>query len=103
MSEELTTLHRPVGRKELELIRAGGFRGFPPRLPAQPFFYPVLKAPRIGHPHSSFQIELRGGDAADQVLLLRFTFCADGEGVENSQRQCVLDGFILTVAQRALA
>lgn len=42
MSEELTTLYRPVGRKELELIRAGGFRGFPPRLPTQPFFYPVL-------------------------------------------------------------
>jgi hypothetical protein len=38
----LMTLYRPVGRKELDLIRASGFRGFPPRLPAQPFFYPVL-------------------------------------------------------------
>jgi len=38
----LTTLYRPVGRKELELIRASGFREFPPRLPGQPFFYPVL-------------------------------------------------------------
>jgi hypothetical protein len=35
-------LYRPVGRKELELIRASGFRTFPPRLPSQPFFYPVL-------------------------------------------------------------
>jgi hypothetical protein len=26
----------------LELIRASGFRAFPPRLPTQPFFYPVL-------------------------------------------------------------
>jgi hypothetical protein len=26
---------------ELDLIRASGFREFPPRLPAQPFFYPV--------------------------------------------------------------
>jgi hypothetical protein len=26
----------------LELIRASGFRAFPPRLPSQPFFYPVL-------------------------------------------------------------
>jgi hypothetical protein len=26
----------------LELIRSSGFRAFPPRLPAQPFFYPVL-------------------------------------------------------------
>ena len=42
MSEPLTTLYRPVGQKELELIRASGFRAFPPRLPYQPFFYPVL-------------------------------------------------------------
>ena|GEM_PF-5137857 len=33
---------RPVGRKELALVRASGFRAFPPRLPGQPFFYPVL-------------------------------------------------------------
>jgi len=36
------TLFRPVGRKELDLIRETGFRLFPPRLPAQPYFYPVL-------------------------------------------------------------
>jgi hypothetical protein len=38
----LTTLYRPVGRKELDLIRATNFRHFPPRLAGQPFFYPVL-------------------------------------------------------------
>lgn len=42
MSSSLTTLYPPVGRKELELIRATVFRAFPPRLPHQPFFYPVL-------------------------------------------------------------
>jgi hypothetical protein len=42
MAEPLTTLYRPVGRKELELIRASGFRAFPSRLPGQPYFYPVL-------------------------------------------------------------
>jgi hypothetical protein len=36
------TLFRPVGPKELELIRASGNRAFPPRLPGQPIFYPVL-------------------------------------------------------------
>ncbi|MGE0430684.1 MAG: hypothetical protein AB7K09_05080 [Planctomycetota bacterium] len=36
------TLWRPVGRAELELIRASGWREFPPRLPHQPIFYPVL-------------------------------------------------------------
>jgi hypothetical protein len=38
----LTTLYRPVGKKELELIRASQFRSFPMRFPEQPFFYPVL-------------------------------------------------------------
>lgn len=37
-----TTLYRPVGPKELTLIEASGFRAFPPRLPDQPIFYPVL-------------------------------------------------------------
>src|SRR5438876_11188013 len=37
-----TTLYRPVGPKELALIAASGFREFPPRLPEQPIFYPVL-------------------------------------------------------------
>ena len=37
-----TTLYRPVGPAELELIAASGWTAFPPRLPEQPFFYPVL-------------------------------------------------------------
>ncbi len=40
--QETTTLYRPVGPRELELIEASGFRAFPPRLPEQPIFYPVL-------------------------------------------------------------
>jgi len=39
---DTVTLFRPVGPKELELIRARGNRAFPPRLPEQPIFYPVL-------------------------------------------------------------
>ena len=39
---ETTVLFRPVGEKELELIRESGFKVFPPRLPEQPIFYPVL-------------------------------------------------------------
>ena len=38
---ETVTLWRPVGPKELELIRQAGMRAFPPRLPEQPIFYPV--------------------------------------------------------------
>jgi hypothetical protein len=39
---ETLTLYRPVGPKELELIESSGWREFPPRLPEQPIFYPVL-------------------------------------------------------------
>ena len=39
---DTVTLWRPVGPKELELIRQSGMRAFPPRLPDQPIFYPVL-------------------------------------------------------------
>ena len=42
MNVETTILYRPVGPKELDLIRASGYRAFPPRLPQQPVFYPVL-------------------------------------------------------------
>jgi len=37
-----TTLYRPVGEHELEKIRQMDWLGFPPRLPEQPIFYPVL-------------------------------------------------------------
>jgi len=38
----LTTLYRPGGQAEMDHIRASRFREFPPRLPGQPIFYPVL-------------------------------------------------------------
>ena len=39
---DVVTLYRPVGAEELKLIEQSGYRGFPPRLPEQPIFYPVL-------------------------------------------------------------
>jgi hypothetical protein len=39
---ETVTLWRPVGPKELALIEQADMRAFPPRLPEQPIFYPVL-------------------------------------------------------------
>ena len=42
MDSDTVTLWRPVGPKELKLIEDGGMRAFPPRLPEQPIFYPVL-------------------------------------------------------------
>jgi len=40
--EDTLTLWRPVGPKELALIQQTEMRAFPPRLPDQPIFYPVL-------------------------------------------------------------
>lgn len=42
MQSDTITLYRLVGQQELDLIRQAEFRKFPPRLPAQPIFYPVL-------------------------------------------------------------
>lgn len=41
-----TELWRPTGPEELELVRASGWREWPPRLPDQPIFHPV----RAGRP-----------------------------------------------------
>jgi hypothetical protein len=41
MSDDTTTLWRPVGPVELRLIEEAGMTAFPPRLPEQPIFYPV--------------------------------------------------------------
>lgn len=39
---ETTLLWRPTGPEELDLVRRSGWRAWPPRLPEQPIFYPVL-------------------------------------------------------------
>ena len=39
---KLVTLYRPVGQKELDLVKESGNKQFPPRLEWQPIFYPVM-------------------------------------------------------------
>ncbi len=39
---KLTTLYRPVGQTELDLINESSNKKFPPRLEWQPIFYPVM-------------------------------------------------------------
>lgn len=41
MQKPTITLYRPTGPAELELVKATGFKRWPPRLPEQPIFYPV--------------------------------------------------------------
>jgi len=62
--EDSVTLYRPVGSKELDLVRRSGFRRFPPRLPEQPIFYPVLSeeyASKIARDWNAKQTEDRRG------------------------------------------
>ncbi len=50
--DETIILYRPTGKNEFALIEASGFTAFPPRLPEQPIFYPVLNeeyATQIAH------------------------------------------------------
>jgi hypothetical protein len=42
LQANLVILYRPVGHQELLLIQERKHLEFPPRLPEQPFFYPVL-------------------------------------------------------------
>lgn len=39
---ETVRLWRPTGPEELALVEASDWRAWPPRLPEQPIFYPVL-------------------------------------------------------------
>lgn len=39
---DAVVLWRPTGPGELALVEASGWREWPPRLPGQPIFYPVL-------------------------------------------------------------
>jgi hypothetical protein len=39
--DDIVTMYRPVGPKELKLLQDNGFRRWPARLPGQPIFYPV--------------------------------------------------------------
>lgn len=41
-SAETVTLWRPARPEEIALVEASGWREWPPRLPEQPIFYPVL-------------------------------------------------------------
>jgi hypothetical protein len=42
VGEETVTLWRPTGPEELALVKDSGWTAWPPRLPDQPIFYPVL-------------------------------------------------------------
>jgi hypothetical protein len=62
METSLTILYRPVGSKELELIKESGYSKFPPRLPEQPIFYPVMNEEYASHIARNGTYQLRALD-----------------------------------------
>lgn len=80
-----TTLYRPVGRAELELIAQFGWQRFPPRRPDQPIFYAILD--------EGYAIEIaRDWDAQDEASGF------EGHVLRFEVESGFLDGFMLARA-----
>jgi hypothetical protein len=72
VGSDVTILFRPVGPKELELIEASGWRAFPPRLPEQPIFYPVLNEEYASQIARNWNVKDSGAG-----YVTRFAVCSD--------------------------
>ena len=82
LERETVILYRPVGEKELDLIKESGYREFPPRLPEQPIFYPVL--------NQEYAIEIaRDWNAVDRNKGYVTTFAVKAEFLSNYSMQVV--------------
>ena len=76
------TLYRPVGPAELELIRDSGWKEFPPRLPGQPIFYPVLNQEYATQIARDWNVKESGSGYVTR-------FNVDGDYLESFPRQVV--------------
>lgn len=68
-------LFRPTGRREMELVAETGWRAWPPRLPDQPIFYPVLTfdyAEKTARDWNS-----KGAPPENEGFVLRFRIAED--------------------------
>jgi hypothetical protein len=79
MKHETRTLilYRPTGPKELALIEASGWRAFPPRLPDQTIFYPVMNEEYATQIARDWNVKASGSGyvtkfAVDAGYLVRF-------------------------------
>jgi hypothetical protein len=59
-ADKVTVMYRPVGPKELELLRQADFKRWPPRLPDQPIFYPVTNEQYAAEIASSWNVRDNG-------------------------------------------
>jgi len=70
-ADETVPLYRPVGPEELVLIRESGFRRFPPRLPEQPIFYPVLTEAYAAKIARDWNVKASGAGYVTRFAVLR--------------------------------
>jgi hypothetical protein len=66
--DETLALFRPVGFKELRKIASAGWKSFPPRLPGQDWFYPVLNAAYAERIITAWNVKDEAADYAGFVL-----------------------------------
>ena len=76
------TLFRPVGPAELELIRKSDWKAFPPRLPEQSVFYPVLNQEYAAQIARDWNVKESGSGFVTH-------FDVDAEYIEKFPRQVV--------------
>jgi len=69
--DDTVTLYRPVGPEELALIRESGSRRFPPRLPQQPIFYPVVSEAYATRIARDWNVKASGAGYVTRFAVLR--------------------------------
>ncbi len=69
--DDTITLYRPVGSEELALVRESGFRRFPPRLPQQPIFYPVISEAYATKIARDWNVKASGAGYVTRFAVLR--------------------------------
>jgi hypothetical protein len=72
-------LYRPMDIEELRLVYEGGMRGFPPRKPEQPFFYPVLNQEYADEIASSWNASGSSGSGYVARFKVEEMYCASFE------------------------
>src|ERR1700741_4444265 len=68
------TLFRPVGPAGPDLIRQADYRAFPPRLPEQPIFYPVLSEEYAAKIAREWNVEASGAGYVTRFTVRRAFF-----------------------------
>jgi len=80
-----TTMYRPTGQPEYDLVEQSGFTEWPPRLPEQPIFYPVTNIEYAREIASIWNTKDPGNGNIGYV----FTFEVNKSFADNYEIHCV--------------